>query len=375
MDIYLDNASTTPVFEEVIKQLPVWTRNFYANPNSIHKLGQKVKNEIEKVRQNIANIINESTENIIFTSGATESNNTIIKGYIEKTKKREILISSIEHKSVLNVAKYLAKKGIKIKFLKVDENGKIDLDYLKKSLSKETALACIIHTNNETGVKQDIKEISKILKEHEIPLFSDTVQSFIKEEIDFQDIDFYSVSGHKINSIKGIGLLVKKKDLSPLIHGGGQENGFRSGTQNVIGILAIGKAIEIWDKNKEEYKKNLKQLKETFETRIKEEIPDIKIVSEKVERANSISCLIFPKVDAQSLVISLGRQGVYLSSGSACSSGTPTPSHVLLAYGYSEEEALKAIRVSFGVFNSLEEVEESVLKIKKSFEKIYKFSF
>lgn len=375
MEIYLDNASTTAVFEEIIQQLPVWAKKFYANPNSIHKSGQQVKNEIEKVRHSIAKIINEPVENIIFTSGATESNNTIIKGYLENTKKTEILVSPIEHKSVLNAVKHLAKKGITVKFLKIDSNGKIDLGFLKKSISEKTALVCIIHTNNETGVKQDIKEISKILKEYEIPLFSDTVQSFLKEETYFEDVDFYSVSGHKINTIKGIGLLIKKKDLSPLIHGGGQENGYRSGTQNTIGILAIGKAIELWDKNKEEYRKKLKQLKETFERKIKEEIPDIKIVSEKVERSNSISCLIFPKIDAQSLIISLGRQGVYLSSGSACSSGTPTPSHVLLAYGCSQEEALRAVRVSFGIFNSLDEVEKAVFKIKETFNKIYNFTF
>ena len=375
MGIYLDNAATTPVFEEIIKELPDWTKNLYANPNSVHKFGQKVRNEIEKVRQDIANIINEPYENIIFTSGATESNNAILKGYLETTDKDEILVSPIEHKSVLNVAKYLAKKGKKVKFLKVDENGNIDLDYLKKSISKNTALVCIMHVNNETGVKQNLKEISKILKNYEIPLFSDTVQSFIKEETNFEDIDFYSVSGHKINSIKGIGLLIKKKDISPLIHGGGQEDGYRSGTQNTLGILTLGKAVEIWNKNKDEYRKKLKQLKNTFENKIKEEIPDVKIVSENTERCSNISCVIFPKVDAQSLVIALGRQEVYVSSGSACSSGTPTPSHVLLSYGYSEEEALRAIRVSFGIFNCLEEVDEAVLRIKSVFEKLYKFSF
>ncbi len=375
MGIYLDNAATTPVFEEIIKELPDWTKNLYANPNSVHKFGQKVRNEIEKVRQDIANIINEPYENIIFTSGATESNNAILKGYLETTDKDEILVSPIEHKSVLNVAKYLAKKGKKVKFLKVDENGNIDLDYLKKSISKNTALVCIMHVNNETGVKQNLKEISKILKNYEIPLFSDTVQSFIKEETNFEDVDFYSVSGHKINSIKGIGLLIKKKEISPLIHGGGQEDGYRSGTQNTLGILALGKAVEIWNKNKDEYRKKLKQLKNTFENKIKEEIPDVKIVSENTERCSNISCVIFPKVDAQSLVIALGRQEVYVSSGSACSSGTPTPSHVLLSYGYSEEEALRAIRVSFGIFNCLEEVDEAVLRIKSVFEKLYKFSF
>ena len=374
MGIYLDSAATTKPFEEIIINLPKITGNYFANPNSIHSEGQKVKNEIEKVRFYIADILNTDVDNIIFTSCATESNNTVIKSLLTGDKKKdEIIISPIEHKSVLNPAKFLSKNGFKIKFLKINENGVIDLDDLRKKISLKTALVAVIHGNNETGVIQNIKKIGKICKEKEVLFFSDTVQSFLKESIDTDFVDFISVSGHKLNGLKGIGFLFKKRDITPLLHGGGQENGIRSGTQNTTGILSLKIAIKKWEENKQNYIEHIKFLRDKFEKKLQERIPDITIVSKEVKRLPHISNIIFPKVDAQSLLMALSSRGIYVSSGSACSSGTPTPSHVLLSYGYSEDEALRSLRFSFGVHNSLEEIEKTIDILVNTFENIYKF--
>ncbi len=377
MKIYLDNAATTKVFDEIRKFFPKMLDEYYANPNSIHSEGQKVKNQIEKARREIADVLKVNSENIIFTSCATESSNTVIKSLIfNKKDKDEILISPIEHKSVLIPAKFLTRFGFKLKYLKVDRNGKLDLDDLKNKITSKTAIVCVIHANNETGVLQDIEKIGKICSEKGTLFFSDIVQSFLKEDINTENIDFLTISGHKINALKGIGILyAKNKDfITPLLHGGGQEHGLRSGTQNVSGILSLDKAIKIWAENKDNFYEKIKNLRNNFEEKLKELIPDIKIVSKNVDRVCHISNIIFPKVDAQSMLLALSSRGVFVSSGSACSSGTPTPSHVLLSYGYTEDEALRSLRFSFGVYNKFEEVNEAVMIIKDVFDKLYLFS-
>ena len=376
MKIYLDNAATTKVFNEIKENFPKILDEYYANPNSIHSEGQKVKNQIEKARREIAQVLDVSYENIIFTSCATEGSNTIIKSLIFNEKdKDEILISPIEHKSVLIPARFLTKFGFKLKYLKVDRDGKVDLDDLKRKITSKTALVCVIHANNETGVLQDIKKIGQICKEKGILFFSDTVQSFLKEDINTENIDFLTISGHKINAPKGIGVLyAKDKDfLVSLLHGGGQEEGIRSGTQNVSGIIALNKAINIWAENKDKFCEKIKNLRDSFEGKLKELFPDIEIVSKNTDRVCHISNIIFPKVDAQSMLIALSSRGVFVSSGSACSSGTPTPSHVLLGYGYTEDEAFRSLRFSFGVYNSFEDVEEAVRIIKEVFDRLYTF--
>ncbi len=372
--IYLDNAATTPVFEDILESIPEWGKEFFANPNSIHSDGQKSKLLIDRCRRYISSIVGCEEEEIIFTSCATESNNTIIRGLAESyPEKNEIIVSPIEHKSVLMPVKYLSKKGYKVHFLKVDKDGVVDINQLKDKISPRTLFVSVIHVNNETGVLQDIKTISRLCKEREVIFFSDTVQSFMREEI--PEIDFFPVSGHKINAPKGIGFLKRNKNisLSPLILGGGQEFRLRSGTQNVIFIKALTEAVKRWEINKESYLKHLKKLKNHFIKLLKEQIPDVHIVSENVKTSPHITTVILPKVDAQSVIMALNSAGIDVSSGSACSSGTPTPSHVLLSYGYSEEEALRAVRFSFGIQNSVEEIEETVLTLKKVLEKLSLF--
>jgi cysteine desulfurase len=376
MKIYLDNAATTKIFPEIKKEMLEIFDKYYANPNAVYSDAQKSRNLIEESRRFLADIIGCKDEEIIFTSCATESNNTIIRGLSEKfPEKNEIIISPIEHKSVLNPVKFLQKKGFNVKFLKIDKNGLIDIDDLKSKISSKTLFVSVIHGNNETGVLQDIQEIGKICKKNECYFFSDVVQSFCKEKLNLEYLDFFSVSGHKINAPKGVGLFYKKDDIPivPLLFGGGQEKGLRSGTENVAFIKFLSDAVKIWNENNEEKVLFLKKLRDKFESLLRNEIPEIEIVSEDVNRLPNISAVIFPKVDAQSMVIGLDSEGLMVSSGSACSSGTPTPSHVLLAYGYSEKEALRYVRFSFGLMNSEEEIFESVKKVKSVFDKMYNF--
>ncbi len=372
--IYLDNAATTPLFGFIKENLPLWSQEYFGNPNSIHSDGQKSRILIEECRRYIASIVGCDEEEIIFTSCATESNNTVIKGLAEKfPEKNEIIVSPIEHKSVLNPVKYLSRKGYKIHFLQVDKNGVVNPDDIRKLISHKTLFVSVIHGNNETGVIQNIKEIHSICKEHDIPFFSDTVQSFLKEDI--PEIDFFSVSGHKINAPKGIGFLKINKNIpiEPLIHGGGQEFGLRSGTENVVYIKALKEAIENWYENRERYISHLKKLKNLFIKKIREELPGEDIISLETKTLPHIVNVIFSKVDAQSIIMALNKEGISVSSGSACSSGSILPSHVLLSYGYSEREALRAVRFSFGIFNTEEEILLSVEKLKKILKELSSF--
>ncbi|NPA53370.1 MAG: cysteine desulfurase [Aquificae bacterium] len=372
--IYLDNAATTPVFDEILEKIPEWSREYFANPNSIHSDGQKARRIIDESRRYIASVLNCEEEEIIFTSCATESNNTIIKGLAESyPEKNEIIVSPIEHKSVLNPVKYLTRKGYKVHFLKVDKNGLIDIDHLKNLINKKTLLVSVIHGNNETGVVQDVKEINRICKEKEIFFFSDTAQSFLKEDI--SDVDFLSVSGHKINAPKGIGFFKKRKNikLTPLLHGGGQEFGLRSGTENVLGIKALAEAIKMWKENRNRFLQHLIELKKTFISLIEKELPGEEVVSQHVKTLPHIVSIIFRNVDAQTLIMALNAQGIEVSSGSACSSGTPSPSHVLLAYGFSEKEALSSVRFSFSIFNTQEEIEFTIIQLKNILNRLSNF--
>lgn len=374
--IYLDNNGTTPIFREILEKLSLWGEIF-GNPSSIHSLGQKAKLEIQKSRIYLSKVFNCEPEEIIFNSGATEGNNTVVRGLAEAyPEKDEIVVSPIEHKSVLNPIKYLARKGYKVKFLKVSRDGLIDIEDLKGKITNKTLFVSVIHTNNETGVIQDIKNISSTCREREVILFSDIVQGFLKEDIQFKDIDLFTISGHKFNAPKGIGILKrnKNKDLIPLLFGGGQEFGIRSGTENFIFIKAITEAVNIWMENREKFIKHLKGLKERFIKKLKEEIPDVEIVSENVKTAPNTVNVIFPKVKSQDLVLYLNSKNIYTSPGSACSSGSITPSYVLLAYGYSEEESLRAVRFSFGVFNKPEDIDITVKTLKEGIEKLSIFS-
>jgi len=372
--IYLDNAATTKVFPEILQKISIWSEDFFANPNSIHPDGQKSRRALEQARYFISEFSGCRPEDIIFTSCATESNNTIIKGLAEKyPSKNEILLSPIEHKSVLYPAIYLKRKGFKIKFIKVDESGRIDLDDLKKKITKKTLFVGVMHVNNETGVIQDIESIGKICRDNGVLFFSDIVQSFGRIDVPFKYINFFSVSGHKINAPKGIGFFKKSGDLIPLLHGGGQEFSIRSGTENITGILSIKEALALWLKRKEDFIKNSIRLENILIKQLKRDIPEIKVVSEGC-KVPYITTVLFPGVEGHEMVMALGRSGIEVSSGSACSTGSPVPSHVLISYGFSEKEAVSGVRFSFGIDTKEDDITEAVKKVIEIYKKLKRFT-
>lgn len=367
--IYLDHAASTPISNEVIRDIKNFI-SYYGNPSSVHFKGEEAKNKIEKCREEIANYIGAKKEEIFFTSGATESNNTIIKGIAKYNKeKKKILISEIEHSSVIESCNYLKKEGFEIEKIKVTKEGIIDLKDLKSKIDDKTLIVCVIHVNNEIGTIQPIKEISKICKEKKVYFHSDMVQSFTKIDINIKkiDIDFASFSGHKINALKGIGFFYMKKGLKiePLINGGGQEKNIRSGTENFLGIVSIASAIKI-KRNREKIRKQRDLILNKLL-----KIKGAKLNGSLEKRIYNNINVSFEGVDAENMVFMLSEKGVCVSSGSACSSRDLYQSHVLKAIGLKEKQIKSSIRITIDEMEN-EEIEYFIKSLKYIINKLKK---
>lgn len=328
--IYLDNSATTPVHPNVQKSIKD-SFKYFANPSSPHSFGKKAREEIENARKEIAKFINAQPEEIIFTSGATESNNLAIKGLVEeaeKQNKNHIITSQIEHPAVLETLKSLEKK-FKIDYISTNEEGLININELKSKITPKTFLVSIMHVNNEIGTIQPIAKIAKICKAKKIYFHTDAVQSFTKLPIDVkkQNIDLLSASGHKINAPKGIGFLYVKNgtNISQIIHGGGQEKKLRSGTENTLGILSLKEAIKL--------KRQKKQTEKTRNLILKEllKIPESRLNGSKKNRTYNNINISFYGIEGESLLMKLDKKGILVSTGSACSSKKLSQSHVLKA--------------------------------------------
>jgi cysteine desulfurase len=372
--LYLDNAATTPLASEVIKELNSKIR-VYGNPSSRHALGREAKIEIEKAREKIAKFINAKPEEIIFTSGATESNNLSIKGIAKANpNKKQIIISEIEHPCILETCKYLEEEGYKIEKISVDTEGIINLEELKEKISKETLLVSVMHVNNEIGTVQPIEEIAKICKEKKVLFHTDAVQSFGKLKIDVQKmgIDLLSASGHKLNAMKGIGFLYIKKGIKikSQIQGGGQENNLRSGTENVLGIISLAKAIEL----KRESEKVEKSRNRIIEKLL--EIPGSKLNGSKEKRIYNNINISFYGIEGESLQMFLDEQGIFISTSSACASNKLAKSHVLKAIKVEEMYLNGSIRITLDTLKPLTTKQEDFIikKIKENVEKLQKIS-
>jgi cysteine desulfurase len=368
--VYLDYAATTPTDLEVLKAMKPFFQKKFGNPSSIHSFGQEAKAEVENAREKVAFLINAEPDEIIFTSGGTESNNLAIFGITEQiSKKGKIITSSIEHPSVLKCTKKLKEDGYKIKILSVDRYGKVNLKELKKELTNDTILVSIIYGNNEIGTLQDIEEISNIVKEKKIILYTDAVQAVGNVEVNVQDlnVDLLSFSSHKIYGPKGTGALFVKKGvkLKEMIYGGEQEAQKRAGTENVCGIVGFGKACEITKRKLKERNKKLKTLREYFIKKIKKEIKDIIINGHPKDTLPNIVNVSFLGVDGEGLLLALDLKGIAVSSGSACASGAMEASSVLLAIGLSEEVAKSSLRFSFGKDTTFDEINYTVKILKK----------
>jgi len=370
--IYFDNAASTAVHPEVVKEMLPYFDVQYGNPSSIHQFGRKTKNAIEKARKQVAALIGAEPDEITFTSGGTESNNTIfygIKFQGAKFEGSQIITSSIEHDAVLKPIREFEKNGCQVIYLPVDEHGIVNSDDITNSITPQTVMVSIMFANNEVGTIQPIKEISKICNKYQIPLHTDAVQAAGKVPINVKElgVDALSISSHKINGPKGVGALFIKKGFTvvPYLLGGGQENGMRSGTENVASIVGFGKACEI---AKESLNKNISHfqvLHSSMLSKIVKEIPYVKLNGHTEKRIFNNIHLTFFGVNGEDLIIKLDEHGIAASTGSACSVHTQKASHVLKAMGFNHEQITGSLRISFGYMNTLDEVEQAVEVLKK----------
>lgn len=366
--IYFDNNATTKIDEEVLNSMMPYLKEDYGNPSSIYSFGANVKEEIEKARKSVAELLNAKTDEIIFTSGASESNTTAIMNAVRNNpEKKHIITTKVEHASIMEAMKYLEQKEkYKITYLSVDKQGRINLEELKQSITKDTCLIAVMMANNEIGNVYPIKEISKIAKENNILFHTDAVQAIGKIRIDVEDlqVDTLSFSGHKIHAPKGIGVLYIKKDMPfiPLIFGH-QEKNRRGGTENVPYIIGLGKACELI--LKDEYKKNerIQFLRDKLENEIKQNIEDIVIYGDTENRVPNTISVGFKGVDAIQLMLMLEGQNILVSTGSACNSEMAEPSYVLTACN-ADVNNYSPIRISLNKSNTEEEIESFVKVLK-----------
>ena len=372
MEIYLDNSATTKPYQEVVEKMVYALTTDYANPSSLHRKGIEVEKNIKAIRQDIARTIGVKDKEIYFTSGGTESNNAIIRGVsnLYKKRKNHIISTEIEHPSVLNTLKDLEDDGFEVTYLKVDKEGKINIEELKNSIKPSTSLITIMHVNNEIGTIQPIEEIGKYLKtlNDKVYFHVDAVQSYAK--INFKpsryNIDFMSVSGHKLHGPKGIGFMYIKENnrLKPILTGGGQEIGVRSGTENVPGIYGLGEAVKILNEDLNQTIEKIAKLKNLLKEEIVKNIDDIKINSPE-DGVCHILNISFKYIRGEVLLHYLEQKGIYVSTGSACSS-KKKGSHVLNAIGLTANEIEGAIRFSLSDLNTENEMVEVVKTLKES---------
>ena len=367
--IYLDNAASTPVHEKVIEEMLPYFREQYGNPSSIHKHGRLANVAIQNARKRIAALINADSSEILITSGGTESNNTAIQGIASQKKGKHIITSSIEHDAILEPCKSLEKQGYQISYLPVDKHGSINPEDLRKEISGDTCLITIMYANNEVGTIQPIKEMSSIAKEKNIAFHTDAVQAVGKIPVDVKElgVDLLSISSHKINGPKGVGALYIKKGMkiSPLILGGGQESGLRSGTENVASIVGFGMACELSKKNMGANTDYLKKLTTKLTSRVLHEIPATTINGNPDMKTPNNAHFTFLGVNGEDLIIKLDENKISASTGSACSVKIQKASHVLKAMGFSHEQVTGSLRLTVGITNTEQEIDETVDTLKK----------
>lgn len=378
--IYMDHAATTAARPEVVEaMLPYFTESF-GNPSSIYDLGAKNKEAITHARDTIAKSLGTDAANIYFTAGGSESDNWALIAAAEayESKGKHIITSKIEHHAILHTCEYLEKRGFEVTYIGVDENGIIDLEALKAAIRPDTILISVMFANNEIGTIQPIAKIGAIAKEHGILFHTDAVQAYgqLPINVDEMNIDMLSASGHKLNGPKGIGFLYIRKGVKirSFIHGGAQERKRRAGTENVPGIVGLGKAVEIAMATMEERKAFETELRDYMIKRIHEEIPYARLNGDKTRRLPNNVNFSFQFIEGESLLIMLDMAGICASSGSACTSGSLDPSHVLLAIGLPHEIAHGSLRLTIGYETTKEDVDYTVDEIKKIVERLRNMS-
>jgi cysteine desulfurase nifS len=376
----MDNAATTQVYPEVFEAMKPYFTEFYGNPSSIYSFAGNSKKAVEDSRKTIADFLGAKTEEIYFTGGGSESDNWALKATADAygNKGKHIITSKIEHHAILHTCEYLEKKGFEVTYLDVDENGFVNPADVEKAIRPDTILISIMTANNEIGTIEPIAEIGKIAKEHGVLFHTDAVQAFghIPMNVDEMNIDMLSASGHKINGPKGIGIMYIRKGvkIGSFVHGGAQERQRRAGTHNVPGIVGIGKAVELARDNMKERMEYETKLRDHLISRVMEEIPYAKLNGDKVKRLPNNVNVCFRFIEGESMLILLDQNGVCGSSGSACTSGSLDPSHVLLAIGLPHEIAHGSLRLTLSEKNTMEEVDFTVDKLKGIIERLRSMS-
>lgn len=362
--VYLDNNATTRMREEVLEAMLPYYKDIYGNASSIHGFGREARHAIDEARQSVANLLGAaSPEEVFFTSGGTESDNLAVKGVAHalKSKGNHIITSAIEHQAVLNTCKFLEKEGCKVTYLHVDKDGIVDLNELKDSITDKTILITIMYANNEVGTIQPIQEIASITKERGIYFHTDAVQAVGKIALDAKTLggDLLSMSGHKIHGPKGIGASYIKKGtrITPLFHGGHHEKGKRPGTENVAGMVGLGKACELAIRDVAEESPKIRGIRDYLYKGIESKIEDVKLNGHPQERLPNTLNVGFKYLEGESIVLNLDMEGVAVSTGSACTSGSLEPSHVLTAMKVDPADAQGSIRFSLSRYTTKEDID------------------
>lgn len=378
--IYLDHSATTPTDKRVVESMLPYFDTKYGNPSSIYRLAQASQQAREEAREKVARLIQASPSEVVFTGCGTESDNHALKGvaFGNKEKGNHIITSSIEHHAVLNTCKWLEKQGFEVTYLSVDKNGTVDLNQLKDSITEKTILISVMHANNELGTIEPIKEIGAIAREKGVYFHTDAVQSVGKISVDVDDlnVDLLSLSAHKFYGPKGVGALYIRKGTSiqSLLHGGRHENNKRAGTENIPGIVGTGKASEIAIEEGEEEGKRLRKLRNRLEKGLKEKIDHIKVNGHPHLRLPGILNVCVLYIEGESMLLQLDASGIAASSGSACTSGSLEPSHVLTAIGLDPEIAHGSLRMSLGKSNTEAHVEKVIEVLPPIVERLRKMS-
>jgi len=360
--VYVDNNATTKVAPEVLEEMLPYFSEYYGNPSSMHFFGGQVQKKVDEARAKAADFLEAEPSEIVFTSCGTESDNAAILGTLDSyPEKRHLIATRVEHPAVGNVSTYLGRKGYRITELSVDREGRLDLDELRESLTNETALVTIMFANNETGVVFPIEEIGEIVKAKGITFHTDAVQAAGKVPLNMKKstVDMLSISGHKLHAPKGIGVLYIRKGtrFSPFLIGGHQEKGRRGGTENVPYIIGLGKACELAKRHLSEENTKVKALRDYLEAKILERIPNTLVNGDRVHRLPNTLSVSFEYVEGESILLLLSDLGICASSGSACTSGSLEPSHVLRAMGVPFTAAHGSIRFSLSIYNTKEEMD------------------
>jgi cysteine desulfurase len=360
--VYVDNNATTKVATEVLEVMLPYFSDYYGNPSSMHFFGGQVQKKVDEARARVADFLGAEPSEIVFTSCGTESDNAAILGTLDSyPEKRHLLTTRVEHPAVGNVSTYLGRKGYRVTELSVDREGRLDLDELRESLTDETALVTIMYANNETGVIFPIEEIGEIVKVRGIPFHTDAVQAAGKIPLNMKKskLDMLSISGHKLHAPKGIGVLYIRKGtrFSPFLIGGHQEKGRRGGTENVPYIIGLGKACELAKKHLDEENTKVKALRDYLEAKLLEKIPNTLVNGDRINRLPNTLSVSFEYVEGESILLLLSDLGICASSGSACTSGSLEPSHVLRAMGVPFTAAHGSIRFSLSIYNTKEEMD------------------